>query len=495
MKHFQLLAFFAVCIALAPVTSEPITTPYIPCKELQPLRTLNIQQLGGEWIIKKSYAVSEEASSLAQTIAKPSRQCISQEISQIRGPSLVLSTIDPQSPNNKNSTSCFVNVAQQGLWSCSLKGQDGFDVMVVMGEPNSFLLLASACVSGKYFPGMERYHPAKFAPVLWLFQKKDSTPLTSDKINVIDQRVQQILQRPPIQRDIDCLLSDRFNGDGKPLSNQDLNDFDNQDIGINRPTGNGFPNANNNGHLPVPGGNRSTNPHFGSQGGSTVLKPGNKPQTGVDYAQPGNSGALQNKKPHPPEVQKVIDSINNWFKNPINKKNNGHIDNSNNGDFNHNNGNRRPGSNNGNGDFTPNNGNRLPGHNNGNGDFDPNNGNRRPGSNNGNGDFDPNNGNRRPGHNNGNGDFDPNNGNRRPGSNNWNGDFNPNNGNRGPGSNNGNIGFPNNNNFNFRIGEGQEEKTEAPETDGAISEATAATPLVEATTIKATTRANNGRRF
>ncbi|CAB3380382.1 Hypothetical predicted protein [Cloeon dipterum] len=425
MKHFQLLAFFAVCIALAPVTSEPITTPYIPCKELQPLRTLNIQQLGGEWTIKKSYAVSEEASSLAQTIAKPSQQCISQEISQIKGPSLVLSTIDPQFPNNKNSTSCSVNVAQHGLWSCSLRGKDGFDVIVVMGDPNSFLLLASACVSGKYFPGLEKYHPAKFAPVLWLLQKKDSTPLTSDKINVIDQRAQQILQRPPIQQDIYC-LNDRFNGDGKPLSNQDLNDFDNKDIGINRPNGNGFPNANNNGHLPVPGGNRNTSPHFGPQGGSTVLKPGNNPQTGVDYAQPGNTGALQSKKPHPPEVQKVIDSINNWFKDPFNKKNNG---------------------------------NRLPGHNNGNGDFDPNNGNRRPGHNNGNGDFDPNNGNRRPGH------------------------------------NDGNENFPNNGNFNFRFGEGQEEKTEAPETDEAISEATAATPLVEATTIKATTRANNGRRF
>jgi hypothetical protein len=46
MEHFRLLAFLAVCFAAAArADPEPITTPFIPCKVLPPLKALNLQQV------------------------------------------------------------------------------------------------------------------------------------------------------------------------------------------------------------------------------------------------------------------------------------------------------------------------------------------------------------------------------------------------------------------------------------------------------------------
>jgi hypothetical protein len=46
MEHFRLLAFLAVCFAAAArADPEPITTPFIPCKVLPALKTLNLQQV------------------------------------------------------------------------------------------------------------------------------------------------------------------------------------------------------------------------------------------------------------------------------------------------------------------------------------------------------------------------------------------------------------------------------------------------------------------
>lgn len=46
MEHFRLLAFLAVCFAAAAwADPEPITTPFIPCAALPPLKVLNLKQV------------------------------------------------------------------------------------------------------------------------------------------------------------------------------------------------------------------------------------------------------------------------------------------------------------------------------------------------------------------------------------------------------------------------------------------------------------------
>jgi hypothetical protein len=46
MERLRLLgAFLAVCIAAAGADPEPISTPFIPCKVLPPLKALNLQQV------------------------------------------------------------------------------------------------------------------------------------------------------------------------------------------------------------------------------------------------------------------------------------------------------------------------------------------------------------------------------------------------------------------------------------------------------------------
>jgi len=198
-----------------------------------------------------------------------------------------------------------------------------FDVVVIMAEPSNFMLLASACAPAKNIPGLERFGSDRYAVVLWLFQKKDSPPLSPEKINQIDQKAQQVLQRQPIQRQIECGKGEYYGG-ASHLNNQE--DFDgppNQGQG-------GFVNSNDkNNHKHRPGGVQippvnGNNPHFGSQGGSTVLKPGVNPQPGVTYYKPGTTGALQGGQYHSnPEVNKVLQGIHNWFSDPRNKKRRG----------------------------------------------------------------------------------------------------------------------------------------------------------------------------
>ena len=216
-----------------------------------------------------------------------------------------------------------------------------------MAEPASFMLLATACVGAKNYPGLESYGSDRFAVVLWLFQKKDSAPLTAEKLAQIDQKAAQVLQRQPVQRLIDCSKGRQgdnqgghqggvggqngqggqgggqngYYGGASHLNNQDMNDFEDPDIG--RPTGRpgqgGFVSANDKDkHKHRPGvqfpGENGNNPHVGAQGGSTVLKPG------VTYVKPGVTSPLQGGGSNHPKVQKLQQFIENWFKDPNNKK-------------------------------------------------------------------------------------------------------------------------------------------------------------------------------
>lgn len=218
------------------------------------------------------------------------------------------------------------------------------------------MLIASACVGAKNYPGLESYGSDRFAVVLWLFQKKDSPPLTAEKMAQIDQKAAQVLQRQPVQRQIDCSnkgpLGDRnggnqgnnqggqhgqggqaggqngqggaaggqngYYGGASHLNNQDMNEFDDPDIGRpGRPSQGGFVHANDKDkHKHRPGvqfpGENGNNPHVGSQGGSTVLKPG------VTYVKPGVTNPQQGS--NHPEVSKLQQFIQDWFKDPKNKK-------------------------------------------------------------------------------------------------------------------------------------------------------------------------------
>ncbi|XP_059468455.1 putative uncharacterized protein DDB_G0282133 [Neocloeon triangulifer] len=439
MKSSRLLALLAVCIASAKADSEPITTPFIPCKALTPLKTLALQQLTGQWAPKKLYAVSEVAALVGMSIAKPGQQCLTEEISQVQGPALVLSVFD-STLDTKNSSSCSIDRSQHGLWTCSPMGKGGFNVVVVMAEASSFLLLAPACVSAKHYPNLQQFEPQRFSPVLFLLQKKNTPALAADKIAEIDQKAGEALQRRPIIRDIDC--TENRAGFGGQLNGINLNEFEDSDVGIDRP---GFVNANENKGRPIPSGRPGSDPHFGPQGGSTVLKPG------VTYANPsnpiGNSAPLNGKKQFHkhPEVNRVMQSIQEWFNDPRNKKNGQHGG----GSWNQG-GNGGLGNNNNHNNLNGNNGNNWntgnkPGHtdpwNTGNnsGTNNWNNGNKPEGNNNNNW----NNGNN-PGNNWNNGNNPGNNWNNgnNPG-NNWNGNNNP----------NGNGGF--NNNVGFRFGQGE----------------------------------------
>jgi hypothetical protein len=207
-----------------------------------------------------------------------------------------------------------------------------------MAEPASFMLLATACVGAKNYPGLESYGSDRFAVVLWLFQKKDSPPLTAEKLAQIDQKAAQVLQRQPVQRQIDCgkgRPGDNQGGqqggaggqngqggsqNGNHLNNQDMNEFDDPDIGRpgDRIGQGGFVSANDKDkHKHRPGvqfpGENGNNPHVGAEGGSTVLKPG------VTYVKPGVTSPLQGGSNHP-KVQKLQEFIQNWFRDPNNKK-------------------------------------------------------------------------------------------------------------------------------------------------------------------------------
>jgi hypothetical protein len=198
-----------------------------------------------------------------------------------------------------------------------------FDFVVIMAEPNSFVLAASTCIGAKNYPGLEQYAPDKFAPVLWLLQKRDTQPLAPEKLNLIDQKATQVLQRKPIARQIECGKGGPNAGpqgghQGGHHGGHNNGGFGNNNGGFGDNNG-GFGDNNQdfnnpNGDFNRPGGQN------GPHGGTTVLKPG---VTYVKPGQPGSTAGLQGNKQHHsnPEVNRLIQNIHNWFNDPRNKKN------------------------------------------------------------------------------------------------------------------------------------------------------------------------------